>query len=56
MFGGKINFRVTLHPQHFYNISYAKRCYWWVKKNNISIWTKLESITTYNIRFVVKLL
>ena len=34
MFGGRINFGVTLRPQHFYNKSYAKNCYWWVKKKN----------------------
>ena len=32
MFGGRINFGVMLHPQHFYNKSYAKICYWWVIK------------------------
>ena len=26
------------------------------KKNNISIWPKLKSITAYHIRFIVKLL
>ena len=28
----RINFRVMLRPQHFYNKSYEKNCYWWVKK------------------------
>ena len=32
MFGGKINFGVMLRLQHFYNKSYVKNCYWWVKK------------------------
>ena len=55
MFGGRINFRVMLRSQHFYNKSYAKSYYWWVKKNNISIWPKLELVTIYCIRFIVKL-
>jgi len=55
MFGGRINFEIMLHPQYFYNKSYAKNCYWWVK-NNISIEPKLKSVTTYHIGFVVKLL
>ena len=55
MFGDIINFGVMPYPQHFYNKSYAKSCYQWVKIN-ISIWPKLESITAYHIRFVVKLL
>ena len=56
MFGGKINFEIMLHPQHFYNKSYTKSCYWWLKKNNISIWLKLESVTVCYVQFVVKLL
>ena len=32
MFEGRINFRVMLRPQYFYNKSYAKGYYWWVKK------------------------
>ena len=32
MFGDRINFGVMLRLQHFYNISCAKGCYWWVKK------------------------
>ena len=55
MFGGRINFRVMLRSQHFYNKSYAKSYYWWVKKKNISIWPKLELVTIYCIRFIVKL-
>ena len=55
MFGGRINFGVMLLSQHFYNKSYAKSYYWWVKKNNISIWPKLELVTIYCIRFIVKL-
>ena len=32
MFEDKINFGVMLGLQHFYNKSYAKSCYLWVKK------------------------
>ena len=32
MFGGRINFEVMLRLQYFYNKSYTKCCYWWVKK------------------------
>ena len=32
MFGGRINFGVMLRPQRFYNKSYAKNYYWWIKK------------------------
>ena len=32
MFGGIINFEVMPCLQHFYNKSYAKSCYWYVKK------------------------
>ena len=32
MFGGRINFGAMLCVQHFYNKSYAKSCYLWVKK------------------------
>ena len=32
MFGGRINFGVMLYPQYFYNKSYAKSHYWWIKK------------------------
>jgi len=31
VFGGKINFGVMLCPQNFYNKSYAKSYYWWLK-------------------------
>ena len=55
MFRGRIDFGVMLCPQYFYNKSYTKNCYWWIKKY-ISIESKLESITTYHFGFVVKLL
>ena len=32
MLGDRINFGIMLCPQCFYNKSYAKNCYWWVKK------------------------
>ena len=32
MFGGRINFGIMLRSQYLYNKSYAKNCYWWVKK------------------------
>ena len=54
MFGDIINFGVILCPQHFYNKSYAKIYYWWVK-NIISI-LGLNSVTAYYVRFVVRLL
>ena len=53
--GGRINFGIMLRLQKFYNKFCAKSYYWWVK-NNINIGPKLESVTTYNIGFVVKLL
>ena len=32
MFGGRIDFGVMICSQYFYDKSYAKNCYWWVKK------------------------
>ena len=41
-------------PQQFHNKSYATSCYWWVKHVNIK--PKLEVVTAYYIRFIVKIL
>ena len=50
MFGDKINFGVMLCSKYFYNKSYAKNSYWWVK-NNINIEPKLElqQLTTLDL-------
>ena len=46
--------RIIKLPQQFHNKSYAINCYWRVKHVNIK--PKLELITTYHIRFIVKIL
>ena len=56
MFGTKIIFGIKLYPQHFHKKSYATNFYWWVKSDGSNIGPKLESVTTYHIRFIIKLL
>ena len=48
------NMRIIKWPQLFNNKSYVTSCYWWVKHVNIEL--KLELVTTYHIRFIVKIL
>ena len=48
------NMRIIKWPQLFNNKSYVTGCYWWVKHVNIEL--KLELVTTYHIRFIVKIL
>ena len=55
MFGTSIIFGITLYPQHFHKKSYAKNFYWWIKSDG-NIGLKLELVTTYYIRFIIKLL
>ena len=52
MFGTKIIFGIKLYPQHFHKKSYATNFYWWVKSDGSNIGPKLESVTTYHIRFL----
>ena len=56
MFGTKIIFGIKLYPQHFHKKSYATNFYWWVKSDGSNIGLKLELVTTYHIRFIIKLL
>ena len=46
--------RIIKWPQQFHNKSYATSCYWWVKHVNIK--PKLEVVTAYYIKFIVKIL
>ena len=48
------NMRIIKWTQLFNNKSYVTSCYWWVKHVNIEL--KLELVTTYHIRFIVKIL
>ena len=46
--------KIIKWPQQFHNKSYAIIYYWWVKHVNIE--SKLELVTAYHIRFIVKIL
>ena len=56
MFGTKIIFGIKLYLQHFHKKSYATNFYWRVKSDGSNIGPKLEAVTTYHIRFIIKLL
>ena len=56
MLGTKIIFGIKLYLQHFHKKSYATNFYWLVKSDGSNIGPKLESVTTYHIRFIIKLL
>ena len=49
-----VNMKIIKWPQQFHNKSYVTNCYWWVKHVNIE--PKLEIVTAYFIRFIVKIL
>ena len=56
MFGTKIIFGIALYPQHFHKKILCDKLLLMVKSDGSNIGPKLESVTTYNIKFIIKLL